>query len=131
VVRHGILSCKTWVRIPCCLVQPARALLRWAKPWLNWAGHDRRLLPGAADRGGYGRPRPGHSRLGLWRGRYVAWEVRGVGGCGQPGLWRGWPWLGRCVARPVRAPDRGRSWPVAKPSTKVLNAKENTNLYVV
>jgi hypothetical protein len=27
--------------------------------------------------------------------------------------------------------DRDRSWPVAKPSTKVLNAKKTTNLYVV
>jgi hypothetical protein len=49
----------------------------------------------------------------------VARPLRGVGGCGRPG-----PWLGCCVARPTRAPDHGRSWPVAKPSTKVLNAKE-------
>jgi hypothetical protein len=33
----------------------------------------------------------------------VARPLRGVGGCGRPGPWRGWPWPGRYVARPARA----------------------------
>jgi hypothetical protein len=62
--------------------------------------------------------RPGHSRPELWRSRYVAWEVavdrgRGVAGRGRAATWHGRP-----------GPDCGSSWPVAKPSTKVLNAKE-------
>jgi hypothetical protein len=75
-----------------------------------------RLVAIAASRGrGAARAQPA---------RAVARPLRGVGGCGWPGrgmAGRGWAaaWhdrlgFGRC----------GRSWPVAKSSTKVLNAKE-------
>jgi hypothetical protein len=146
VVRHDNLSTKTWVWIPglsiifdfflCaagqdgwgmtdgyCLVQAARALVRPAKPWRNWPRHGQRLLPGVADRGGC-------SQLGPWRSLGTTGR-----GCGAAATWHGRlrspgavAWL--AVAGPLHSTadqcsaDRSRSWPVAKPSTKVLTAKE-------
>jgi hypothetical protein len=55
----------------------------------------------------------------LWRDRYMVWEVAVGRGCGVAG--RGWTavWHGS-----QGSTDYGHSWPVAKSSTKVLNAKE-------
>jgi hypothetical protein len=82
----------------------------------------------------------GHGAAAVLRGRLrpigvVAREVGGrlrpvgvvvqeAGGRLQPAS--GVAWHGRSVPA-----DRDYNWHVAKPSTKVLNVKKNTNLYVV
>jgi hypothetical protein len=97
-------------------------ILRVAAAWMWLAVNGNGL--GTAGRGrGAARAQPlrgvgGCGRLGLWRGRCVAWEVaagrgRGVGGWRAAAAGQGWG-----------SADRGRSWPVTKPSTKVMNAKK-------
>jgi hypothetical protein len=67
----------------------------------------------------------------------MAQLLRCVGGCGQLWSWHGRLKGGRGRLGPWRgttgqgSTDCGCNWLVGKPSIKMLNAKKNTNLYVV
>jgi hypothetical protein len=59
------------------------------------------------------------------RNRYVEWELVVDWGCGAATAWPG-----RLACQGWGSADHSCSWPVTKPSTKVLNAKKHNFLYI-